>query len=407
MITFSCLASGLVYTDRYDIGSGFFSTSVEYSPFLGMGYYFDEHVSVDSTKVALLYHGDEIIAEGKIRCNNGVSITEVQAIFHEGVDFGDGIVLPKGEKYRVVVPKDALSSLADPSRTNDELTYDFEVPAFLRVWLTCPRDTAVNRYPDYSFDTEVEPFYGAAFEMYVEGEFERTFPCVARWDWGMGYAFPALGNYMFYKDVHYTFILPAGSIYALFREDITNDELRCDFVGGYVPAVPEPSYFWSNFCDMVDERCIGEVMFLYPQPIRLSANPMVEYYVDDVLVSEVVPTIDIVDPNEINPGRNYPIDQAWRLKADFGGIPVPKGRHKFACAIRENSIFFDDGSDRPNTRVSESFDPSSIIELGDGQDQRADVYNLQGIRVLSGATATDLKTLPAGIYIRNGQKVRN
>lgn len=35
----------------------------------------------------------------------------------------------------------------------------------------------------------------------------------------------------------------------------------------------------------------------------------------------------------------------------------------------------------------------------------ADVYNLQGIRVLSGATADDLKTLPAGLYIFGGTKV--
>ncbi|MDE6629638.1 MAG: hypothetical protein K2K36_09760 [Muribaculaceae bacterium] len=35
----------------------------------------------------------------------------------------------------------------------------------------------------------------------------------------------------------------------------------------------------------------------------------------------------------------------------------------------------------------------------------ADVYNLQGIRVLSGATAADLEKLPAGLYIHGGKKV--
>ena len=36
---------------------------------------------------------------------------------------------------------------------------------------------------------------------------------------------------------------------------------------------------------------------------------------------------------------------------------------------------------------------------------RSDVYNLQGIRILTGATHADINTLPAGIYIIGGRKI--
>ncbi|MCM1452155.1 MAG: right-handed parallel beta-helix repeat-containing protein [Clostridium sp.] len=40
-----------------------------------------------------------------------------------------------------------------------------------------------------------------------------------------------------------------------------------------------------------------------------------------------------------------------------------------------------------------------------GAQDRADVYNMQGIRVAAGASAEEISNLPAGIYIVNGKKV--
>lgn len=48
---------------------------------------------------------------------------------------------------------------------------------------------------------------------------------------------------------------------------------------------------------------------------------------------------------------------------------------------------------------------NDILEGENGEAVSFEVYNLQGIRVLSNATADDVRNLPAGIYIVNGKKV--
>ena len=48
---------------------------------------------------------------------------------------------------------------------------------------------------------------------------------------------------------------------------------------------------------------------------------------------------------------------------------------------------------------------NDILEGENGEAVSLEVYNLQGIRVLSNASAADVRNLPAGIYIVNGKKV--
>lgn len=48
---------------------------------------------------------------------------------------------------------------------------------------------------------------------------------------------------------------------------------------------------------------------------------------------------------------------------------------------------------------------NDILEGENGEAVSFEVYNLQGIRVLSNASADDVRNLPAGIYIVNGKKV--
>ena len=59
-----------------------------------------------------------------------------------------------------------------------------------------------------------------------------------------------------------------------------------------------------------------------------------------------------------------------------------------------------------DTEVAVSSPTSGIENVLVGEQATADVYNLQGICVFRGASASDIEALPAGIYIVGGQKVR-
>lgn len=59
-----------------------------------------------------------------------------------------------------------------------------------------------------------------------------------------------------------------------------------------------------------------------------------------------------------------------------------------------------------NARLESTAIVNSVhdIESDDG-DAHVDVYSLQGILLLHNATAGDVKNLPSGVYIINGQKI--
>ncbi len=59
-----------------------------------------------------------------------------------------------------------------------------------------------------------------------------------------------------------------------------------------------------------------------------------------------------------------------------------------------------------DTEVAVSSPTSGIENVLVGESAATDVYNLQGICVVRGASAADVEALPAGIYIVGGQKVR-
>lgn len=48
---------------------------------------------------------------------------------------------------------------------------------------------------------------------------------------------------------------------------------------------------------------------------------------------------------------------------------------------------------------------ASVESVEDFSDGRADVFSVTGVRVLSGANLSDLRSLPAGLYIFNGRKI--
>ena len=54
-------------------------------------------------------------------------------------------------------------------------------------------------------------------------------------------------------------------------------------------------------------------------------------------------------------------------------------------------------------KVANNYSAVDSLESVDGDS--ADVYNMQGVRVLRSVTADDLRSLPAGIYVYGNRKV--
>ena len=61
--------------------------------------------------------------------------------------------------------------------------------------------------------------------------------------------------------------------------------------------------------------------------------------------------------------------------------------------------------ERFNASVPDTDLTSVLPTVADGDNQRTDVYNLQGICVCRGATQADIDGLPSGVYIIQGRKI--
>lgn len=84
------------------------------------------------------------------------------------------------------------------------------------------------------------------------------------------------------------------------------------------------------------------------------------------------------------------------VKANDASVnPDAEGRFVVPVTADTNISIANDGHSGVN----------DILEGENGEAVSFEVYNLQGIRVLSNASADDVRNLPAGIYIVNGKKV--
>lgn len=84
------------------------------------------------------------------------------------------------------------------------------------------------------------------------------------------------------------------------------------------------------------------------------------------------------------------------VKANDSSVnPDAEGRFVVPVTADTNISIANDGHSGVN----------DILEGENGEAVSFEVYNLQGIRVLSNASADDVRNLPAGIYIVNGKKV--
>lgn len=357
-----------------------------------IGFYFDGGIKLlDGAKAVVMCNGETVATASRMEVSNYTSSKRTQGAL---AIFFDDQILPKGKEYTLQVAAASIASETDGTK-NTEFTQSFSVPENLGpahfhvedgVTIAMTSRYGGGLYPCYwGIETEAagEPY----FILYREGVAVREFPAYVTWDWDLGQAYPKVEEEMcFEKGVHYSLILPAGSAHAMYRDDIVNEEVVLNFIGGYEKTVPPLNYVWCNlFTDHSD--VLNIVTFTYDRPVRVADDAKLQLWEigNNTLVSEADAYLDI----QAN---------CWNVCADFGGFQMqPEKGYTFV--IPEGAVIAENGDPVVNPRHAIALNGSSGIEniSAENKDCDAPVYDLFGrkVNVLQ----------PGTIYIKSGKKV--
>ena len=169
----------------------------------------------------------------------------------------------------------------------------------------------------------------------------------------------------------------------MYREDIVNEELVFNFMGGYEEPLAPLNYVWcSLFTDHSD--VLGIVSFTYDRPVRLSEGAALQLWECDgnTLVKEVTAYLD-------------PQSEGRTVSADFGGFQMAPGVG-YTFVIPGGSVIAADGDPVVNLRNAFALDGTSGLGTINVETAGSPVYDL------SGRETTTL--LPGTIYISIGRK---
>ncbi len=305
----------------------------------------------------------------------------------------DKLKLPKGKTYSILIHEGTVGrteSDSDIQIVNMEMDMSFSIPENLGK----PGIHADDQIPDSKISTviswpyEITAVGDARFLLYREGEKIGEYPLeISNWPSSTSYIKPAYNEYItFEPNVRYSLVLPAGSVGSMYRDDITNDEIKIDFTGCYEEPSLAFSYIWCSwYTDHSD--ILGEISFTYDRPIALTDEARVQLWEEgcETLVKEVIPHID----TDVN---------CWLLVADFGGIPLTSEKG-YTIVIPNGALVAADESGATSVRSQLNINNGSagtedlIIDTSMSEPQ---IYDLYGRRVLKPASGS--------IYIQNGKK---
>lgn len=347
-------------------------------PIEGMYFTFDGAISVVENATATVYSGNEAMENGVITASNymGTKRTQGSAI----VTFEEPLVLPKGKTYRLVVSEGMIHREGEPGISNDELTVEFEVPATLGParpsideWSIIESNDRIGFY----FGIETAPVENGEAILYREGIPVRSYPCDVSWDWDLGYAGIDFGKTIhFEKGVRYSIRIPAGSVSALHRPDIVNEEVEVNFIGGYATPLAPIRHVWCSLFDCHIGDTLGEVKFYYDCPVAFTKNPIVQLYnqSDHVIEKEAVPAMAEENGQYI-------------MTVDFENTPIlpEKG---YAIIIPEGTLVSRDGDVVVNH--------CNVVSLGS-----SGMTETEGLRMSidAGNAAIDIDGIPEGSCI--------
>lgn len=357
-----------------------------------IGFYFDGGIKLlEGAKAVVICGGETVATASRMEVNNYTSSKRTQGTL---AIFFDGQILPKGKEYTLKVAAASIASETDGTK-NTEFTQSFSIPENLgpahfdvEDGVTIAKTSCYGGglYPCY-WGIETEAAGEPSFILYREGVAVREFPAYVTWDWDLGQAYPKVEEEMcFEKGVHYSLVLPAGSAHAMYRDDIVNEEVVLNFIGGYEETVPPLNYVWCNlFTDHSD--VLNIVTFTYDRPVRVADDAKLQLWetVNNTLVSEADAYLDI----QAN---------CWNVCADFGGFQMqPEKGYTFV--IPEGAVIAENGDPVVNPRNAIALNGSSGIENISIEDKDCDapIYDLFGRKVHVPQSGT--------IYIQSGKKI--
>ena len=353
---------------------------------------FSDRVKVSDCAVSMVYGDETLLFATGFEVNN-----------YEGADWKEGIVtiwfdetlLPLDRDYKFSLNAGAVESENDSEAKSPEVEVVFNVPADLGEH-HCdiePNSVVASARSIWVYwGYETDPVGEPEWTLYREDVEVEKYPAHVGWDWDLGQAYVDFGSEMtFDRDVHYSLVLPAGSVSSCYRADIVNREVRIDFVGGYEPA-PEPplTYDWcSIYVDHPDGQ-LDKVWFRYSRPVSVAEGGKVLLYQTDpeILVAEADAFVD----TSIN---------CFCVCADFQGFPL-EPMQGYCFVIPEGTVIAEDGSGAVNPRQTSGFSGTSGIESVETRDEKisldseAPLYDIYGRRVTT--------PQPGSVYIRNGRK---
>lgn len=345
---------------------------------------------MDTQKVEVLCEGETVAESLSLNVINDKEITGWDGTL---VAHFDSRLLPKGKSYKLVVHEGTVGwteSYNDIQVVNMENEHTFFVPATLGE----PEIFADTRISDSRTITGISYLYetatvgDACFELYREDEKIGEYLLeITNWSTPLSIIHPDYNEFIpFEQNVRYSLVLPAGSLSSIYRDDITNEEVKIDFVGCYVdPSLPF-SYIWcSRYTD--HSNVMGEVTFTYDRPIALTDEAKVQLWEGDgeILVKEVIPWIN----TDVN---------CWMLVADFGGIPLTSEKG-YTLVIPDGALISTDEISVKSSRSELSIGGNAGIDniIVNQSPSNSPVYDLFGRKVD--------KPISGSIYIQDGKKI--
>ena len=310
-------------------------------PIIDIGFSFDGKITAKGGAKGYITCNGDTVAEKAITIDNGRRQGWAYMIFDEP------LILPKGQDYTVTVPAGTLALESDPAVTNDELRSDFNIPASLPIAENSITDgSTVEKVALVTFFYKVETKALATNPLAMlyrntNGHWikARTYPVNVTYDWDLGQAYVDFGQEMrFEKGVEYRIVIPEGTISALRRDDIVNEEASITFTGGYTEPLPTVDFTWCNLFGMHDFSKIYDVKFYYDIPITATPGMLVSLCRPDdgEMIAGVEPTVSTEE------GK-------WVLTAGFGGLDM-SAYDGFTVVIPEGLVVSAEGDVVVNKR---------------------------------------------------------
>lgn len=364
------------------------------APLTEVGFSFDDCITLlENAKVQVKCEGETVAIPAGLEVSNYSSGKYTQGTL---IVYFDEQLLPKGKTYTLSVATGSVALEKDASVVNTAFEQSFIIPEDLGAArmdaengcvIVSASSSVYELLPGCEWGFEVLPADNAHYVLYREGVQIREIPADVSSDWDLGSCHPEPEEKIYFEDgVHYTLVLPAGSVRAWGRSDIVNQEEVLEFIGGYTEPIPSIDYVWCSLFTN-HSNVLNVVSFTYNRPVRLADNAVMQlWYADDSEMIMEVPLM-YVEPEETT---------EWLIAGDFGGYTMTSEKG-YTIVIPEGTIMAADGAVNKRTNVNVNASTGIEDTLLKPETTPAQIYDLNGRKI---------HTPEAGqIYIVNGKKV--